>query len=441
MIGGIEMDQASHSPSRGKIIEAVIASTIGTTIEWYDFFLYGTAAALIFPRLYFGNVDSFTGTILSFATFTIGFIARPIGGVIFGYMGDRVGRKSTLVTTLLLMGVSTLIIGFLPTYDEIGIAAPILLTLLRFVQGLGVGGEWGGAVLLALEYGHGNKRGWIASWPQAGVPLGLLASNGAMWLCRIMLSHEDFMDWGWRIPFYVSGLLIVVGLLIRMRILETPLFAAVLEKKETAAAPVTETIRQHWRDLLLIAGMRITENASFYLFALWSIKYVEEVLGLDAHVMLIAVNVAAFLEFFTIPLFGSLSDRLSRRAIYLTGCVFLILYALPYYALLGTRDTSLIVLATVLGISFAHAMLYSVQASLIPELFGTRLRCTGASIGYQLAVPLSGGVAPIIATVLIEVFKDQYWPLAAYIVLNSLISLTCVWLLAETSKKDISAHS
>ena len=424
--------------SRRMLVEAVIASTIGTTIEWYDFFLYGTAAALVFPALYFPDADEFTGQILAFSTFLVGFLARPLGGAIFGYMGDRVGRKSALVTTLLLMGISTLAIGFLPTYADIGILAPILLTVLRFLQGLGVGGEWGGAVLLALEYGHTGKRGFYASWPQAGVPLGLLASTGVMALCQGSLSQEEFLAWGWRIPFYLSGLLIAAGLLIRMRILETPLFAALKANNDIADAPLTETLRKHWRDLLLIAGTRITENASFYLFTASAIAYGREVLKLDAGVMLLAVNVAAAVEFFTIPLYGILSDRWSRRGMYLVGCVFLILFALPYYALLSTGKVEWIMLATVLGLAGGHAMLYSVQASLIPELFGTRLRCTGASIGYQLAVPLSGGVAPLIAAILIKTFPNQYWPLAAYIVFNSVISLSCVWRLSETSKKDIS---
>lgn len=428
-----------HTPlPRHLVIEAVVASTIGTTIEWYDFFLYGTAAALVFPAQYFPDADPFTGQLLAFSTFLVGFLARPLGGMIFGYMGDRVGRKSTLVTTLLLMGVSTVGIGFLPGYADIGITAPLLLTLLRFLQGLGVGGEWGGAVLLALESGHTGKRGFYASWPQAGVPLGLLASTFAMALCQDLLSKDDFLIWGWRIPFYLSGVLIVIGLLIRMRIVESPLFALVKESNDLADAPVTETLRRHWRVLLLIAGTRITENASFYLFTASAIFYARVVLHLPAGVMLSAVSIAAVVEFVTIPLFGYLSDRWSRRGSYIAGCIFLLLFALPYYALLHTGDTTLIVLATVLGLAGGHAMLYSVQASLIPELFGTRLRCTGASIGYQLAVPLSGGVAPLIATVLIEEFPQQYWPLAGYIIINSLISLGCALALAETSRKDLS---
>lgn len=424
--------------SRRTLIEAVVASTIGTTIEWYDFFLYGLVAGMVFGKVFFPNADPFTGTILAFGTYSIGFLARPLGGVVFGYMGDRVGRKSMLVTTLLLMGTSTLAIGFLPTYAQIGIAAPILLTVLRFVQGLGVGGEWGGAVLLALEYSPGSRRGFAASWPQAGVPLGLLSSALVVAVCEGQLSKADFEEWGWRIPFYLSALLIVVGLLIRLRIMETPLFAAVLEKNEVAEAPLSETIRRHWRDILLVAGSRITENAAFYLFTATAISYGDVALGVGSAVMLRAVYIAALIELVTIPLFGWLSDRFSRRKTYLVGCVFLLLFALPYYALLDTREPIWIITATVLGLCVGHAMLYSVQASFIPELFGTKLRCTGASIGYQLAVPLSGGIAPLIAAFLIKWYPNQYWPLAGYIIVNSLISLTCVWYLAETSRKDIS---
>jgi metabolite-proton symporter len=425
--------------SRRALVEAVVASTVGTTIEWYDFFLYGTAAAIVFPELFFPTLPPLTAQLLAFGTFTAGFISRPLGGIMFGYLGDRIGRKSTLVATLLLMGVSTLIIGFLPTYDDIGVAAPFILTILRFVQGLGVGGEWGGSVLLALEYSHRGRRGFYASWPQAGVPLGMLSSTLVWMAFEVNLERADFLAWGWRVPFYVSGLLIVVGLLIRVRIFETPLFARLKEEKQVAEAPIRETIRRHWREILLAAGARITENASFYIFMMFIHTYGTKVLQLPQGVTLWAVSVAAFVEFFSIPLYGMLSDRLSRRHTYMLGCVFLAAFAVPFLAMLETRNFWWIMAAVVIVINGGHAMLYAVQAALIPELFGTRLRYTGASIAYQLASPFAGGLAPIIATWLIDRFENQYWPLAAYIMGMSVLSLVCVHALAETSKKDISA--
>jgi MFS family permease len=336
------------------------------------------------------------------------------------------------------MGVSTLAIGFLPTYKEIGVAAPVLLSALRFIQGIGVGGEWGGAVLLALEYGHRGNRGFYASWPQAGVPLGLLTSTVVMELCRATIAEEEFLNWGWRVPFYLSGLLIAIGLLIRIRILETPLFAELQAKNQVARAPVTEALRGHWREILLAAGSRLTENACFYLFSAYVLTYGKIVLGMEKGLMLRAVSVAAAIEFFTIPLIGVLADRFSRKGIYILGCLFLTFFAFPYYALLDTKSPAAILAAVVLGLAIGHALLYSVQGSLIPELFGTRLRYTGASLGYQLGAPFAGGLAPIIADTLVECFPNRYWPLALYIIVISLISLVCVHLLAETSRKDIS---
>lgn len=424
-------------PSRRSLIEAVVASTIGTTIEWYDFFLYMTAAAMVFPALFFPETDPFTGQIMAFSTALVGFLARPLGGIVFGAMGDRVGRKAALVATLLLMGVSTLLMGFLPTYADIGLAAPILLTVLRFLQGLGVGGEWGGAVLMALEYGHRGRRGFYASWPQAGVPLGLLASTGVMGLCQASLSEAEFHAWGWRIPFYLSGLLIVIGLVIRLRILETPLFAELKTQNRVAEAPVRETLQRHWRDIFLAAGVRFVENACFYLFAIWVIAYGRDVLSVREGVMLRAVSIGAVVSFFTMPLYGLLSDRWSRRGAYVVGCWFMIVFAWPFYRLLDTREEGWIIAAIVIGLGGGHALLYSVQAALIPELFSTRLRCTGASLGYQLAVPLAGGLSPLVATTLVKAFPQQFWPLAAYVVLLGVISLLCVHRLAETSRKDL----
>jgi metabolite-proton symporter len=411
---------------------------VGTTIEWYDFFLYGTAAALVFPKLFFPTFGPFAGQMLAFSTFTVGFIARPLGGVIFGHLGDRIGRKSTLVATLLLMGLSTLIIGFMPTYDQIGISAAFLLTFLRFVQGIGVGGEWGGAVLLALEHGHKGKRGFYASWPQAGVPLGLLTSIVVVALCQSLCTEETFLSWGWRIPFFLSGILIAVGLLIRLRILETPLYRQLLATEKVAQAPVPEVIRGHWREILLAAGGRISENACFYLFSVYIIAYGKKPLHVEERLILWAITVAAALEFFTIPLFGILSDFWSRKNTYILGCLFLIGFAFPYYAMLEIRETVWIMIAVILSLSIAHAFLYSVQASLIPELFGTRLRYSGASISYQLAAPFAGGLAPLIATWLSDKYPEQYWPLALYIILISVLSMACVYRLAETSRKDLS---
>jgi len=441
------MNDPSRPPKRRALIEAVVASTVGTTIEWYDFFLYGTVTALVFRRLFFPELSPFAGQLAAFSTFTVGFVARPLGGVLFGWMGDRVGRKSTLVATLLLMGVSTVLMGLLPTYADIGVAAPVLLVVLRFCQGLGVGGEWGGAVLLALEYGHAGRRGFYASWPQAGVPLGLLGSTAAVAIFRGAMSEEEFLARGWRAPFLLSGVLIAVGLVIRRRITETPLFAELQRTKRTSAAPVWETLRQHPREVLLAAGARMVENASFYLFTVYALSYATEVLaagdkaeeGRLSGAVLWGTNLAAGLAFFTIPLFGRLSDVWSRKGLYVLGCVLMLAFAWPFYLLLDTREPALIIPGIALAVGVIHAMLYSVQASLIPELFGTRLRYTGASIGYQLAAPFAGGLAPLVAATLVKRSGGASWPLAVYVVVLALISLGSVLLLAETSRKDISA--
>jgi MFS family permease len=419
------------------LVEAVVASTVGTTIEWYDFFLYGTMAVIIFPGLFFPTGDPFVSRILSFLSFTVGFIARPLGGVFFGYVGDRIGRKSSLVATLLLMGVSTVLVGLLPGFARIGVAAPLILNFLRFAQGIGVGGEWGGAVLLAIEYGHKGKRGFYGSWPQAGVPLGLLSSTIVVWLFQHFLPEQDFLEWGWRVPFYLSGLLIGVGLLIRMRILETPLFARLKATDQLSRSPITEVLRTHWREVGLAAGSRLAEQSCFYLFALYVVDYGQDVLQMDRDTMLFAVAVAAAAEFAAMPAYGLLSDYLSRKLTFLIGSIVVMAYAFPYFGLLETRNVLWIVVAAIGSLAGGHAMIYSVQASLIPELFGTRLRYTGASLGYQLASPFAGGLAPIIAASLMKAFPGHYWPLATYIIVISLISLGCVQLLAETSRKNI----
>jgi metabolite-proton symporter len=433
------MKETDPAGTRRQLIRAVVASLVGTTIEWYDFFLYGAAAALVFPQLFFPKFDPHTAQILSFGTFTVGFISRPLGGIVFGHLGDRKGRKAALVATLLLMGISTMLVGVLPTYETIGIWGAILLVALRFLQGVGVGGEWGGAVLLALEHGHRGKRGFFASCPQAGVPLGLLLSTGAFALFHQSMAEEAFLSWGWRVPFYLSALLIVIGLGIRLFVAESPLYTRLKEQNLVAQAPVAEAVSNHWREILLAAGCRISENSCFYIFSTYSLTYATTVLEVPSGHMLAAVNLAAVCSAVTIPLFGILSDLWSRKAMYLAGNVLLIAFAVPYYALLETRSFAGIIIGTLLVLPIAHAILYSVQASLIPELFSTRLRFTGASLSYQLAGPFAGGLAPIIATKLVQVFPGRYWPLAGYLIGVAAVSSVCVQLLAETRTKDIAA--
>lgn len=426
-----------QSTDRRRLLTAVVGSTVGTTIEWYDFFLYGTAAAMVFPKVFFPHQSDFAGLISSFGTYSVGFLFRPLGGAIFGHIGDQHGRKAALVATLLLMGVSTLLIGFLPSYDQIGIAAPILLVALRILQGIGVGGEWGGAILIAMESGHRSRHGLLASFPQAGVPIGLLLSTGVMALCERSLSPSDFMEWGWRIPFFASFLLIVVGFWIRSFVTESPLFTAMKAQKRTAQTPLLDVIRTNWKEILLGAGCRLSENSIFYIFATYVLAYGKTVLDLPRSVTLTSVNIAAAVACFTIPLFGIASDLSSRKTIYYVGNLLLILLVIPYYAALATRQTSAVILATIVMLSFVHAMLYAVQGALISEIFATRLRYSGASLAYQLAGPFAGGLAPIIAASLVEYFPNTYLPLAGYIILLAILSTASVYFLSETTHKDI----
>jgi len=428
----------------------IAAATTGTAIEWYDFFLYGTMATLVFPKLFFPETNQFVGTLLSLFTFLVGFIARPIGGAIFGHLGDRIGRKSTLVATLLLMGISTLLVGFMPGYATIGIAAPIILSVLRFLQGLGVGGEWGGSVLLAMEYGHRRNRGFWAAWPQMGVPIGLILSTI---IVNIFSSQANFDTFGWRIPFFISALLIVIGMFIRLRVLETPLFQQVKASGREAASPVAEAFRRSWVEIVLSAGARFVEQAPFYLFTTFVITY-----ALTIHVakgvVLNGITIGAVVELATIPLFGYLSDRVGRRLWYLIGCGIMALFAFPYFSLLNTKSAVIITLGIVLSLALSHAWVYGPQAALIAERFGTRSRYSGASLGYQLAAPFAGGLAPIIALLLLKgksnlgalglskvvvnLGKGSWQAVAVYIVVLALISFVSVLGLKELTRADIS---
>src|SRR6266568_1022700 len=451
------------SPERnvqGQMTPVILSSMLGTAIEWYDFFLYGTMATLVFPKLFFPESDPFVGTLLSLFTFLVGFIARPIGGAFFGHFGDRIGRKSTLIATLLLMGISTLLIGFLPGYATIGVAAPLLLVLLRLGQGLGVGGEWGGSVLLALEYGHRRNRGFWASWPQMGVPVGLIVSTIVVNIVQTA-SGPSFSAgaWnaGWRIPFFLSALLILIGLYIRLRILETPLFAKIKEQKQEAQAPLIEAFRHSTPEILLSAGARFAEQAPFYLFTVFVITYgTLKTIHIDKGVILNAITIAACIELFTIPLFGYLSDLVGRRLWYLIGCVLMAAFAFPYFLLMYTKDNIIFGLAVVLSLTIFHAWVYGPQAALIAERFGTRSRYSGASLGYQLAAPFAGGLAPIIALLLlngktslaalglskvvVNIGAAGSWQaISIYMIVLAVISFLSVLGLKELTRADISS--
>jgi MFS family permease len=390
-------EQDTARLNRSQRIRAAVASTVGTTIEWYDFFLYGTAAALVFPAVFFPGQSALSGVLLSFSTQFVGFAARPIGAAIFGHYGDRLGRKGALITTLSLMGAATALMGVLPGYATIGVAAPILLTLLRIVQGIGVGGEWGGSVLMSMEWGRRKRHGFMASLPQLGVPIGLLLSTGAVKIVSAAGGSDFFVTWGWRIPFLLSVVLIAVGLYVRLSVLETPAFRRVKEQKAVVKAPVWEVIRTQPRAVLTSAFVRMAEQAPFYLFITFVLTYGTEALKLERGDLLNDVLIAAALGFITVPLFGFLSDIFGRKLVYGIGIVAIALYAFPYFGLLNTKESGLVLLAIVLSLVF-HDIMYGPQAALISETFGTGVRYSGAGLGYQLASVIAGGPAPLIAT-------------------------------------------
>lgn len=418
---------------RSQVTRAAIASTIGTSIEWYDFFLYGSAAALVFPKLFFPKSDPLAGALISFATYAVGFAARPVGAAIFGHYGDKIGRKGTLIVTLLLMGLATTAVGLLPSYASIGIWGGVLLTLLRILQGIGVGGEWGGSVLLSMEWGSNRRRGLVASWPQLGVPIGLIMGNGAL-LVVSRLTGPAFLTTGWRIPFLLSLVLVAVGLYIRLGIAETPLFRRLLERQRIERQPVAEVFRRNSREIILSAFLRVSEQAPFYIFTAFVLAYGTKQLKFSNDFMLVGVFLGAVLSLVTVPLAGHLSDRYGRRLVYTIGIVLVGLYAFPYFALLDTRVASLALIAVVLSL-IPHDLQYGPQAALIAESFTGRLRYSGASIGYQLASVIAGGPAPLIATALLAAYKSSV-PIAIYIVVCALVSLVAVRLLPDRSRAD-----
>ena len=426
---------ATVAPS--SVRRVIVASLIGTSLEWYDFFIYGIAAALVFNKLFFPSFEPLVGTLLAFATFAVGFVARPIGGVVFGHYGDKIGRKNVLVATLLLMGIATFAIGLLPTHATIGVWAPIVLVALRFLQGLGLGGEWGGAVLMTLESGDASRRGLNASWPQVGAPIGLLLANGSLSLMGAVTSDATFLSWGWRVPFLLSGLLVVVGLWIRLTIEESPLFREVAAKDTKAKAPIIDVLRLYPKQVLLAIGARVGVDVAFYTFVLFITTYVVTYLKLPRGYALNAVLIAAACQVLLIPWFGRLSDRFGRRPVYLFGAVGAAIWVFAFFALLDTGNFALIVLAAVIALLF-HAAMYGPQASFIAEMFPTRIRYSGASMGYQLAGIVGGALAPIISVALLDRYNTS---LVVSIYVLAVLALTtfCVVVSAETSGIDLQA--
>ena len=431
-------DALSDTEHSRQLRRAVIAATVGTTIEWYDFFIYGTAAGLVFGKLYFPNEDPLTATLSAFGTYFIGFVGRPIGAAIFGHYGDRIGRKATLIATLLCMGSATFLIAFVPSYASIGIWGAVILTILRVLQGIGVGGEWGGSVLISMEWARGHgRRGLIASWPQFGVPSGLFLANLAI-LIFSAISGDQFLNWGWRIPFLLSIVLVGLGLWIRLGILETPVFQKLLSEKKVEHAPLAEVIKKQPREIILSALARMAEQAPFYIFTAFVFSYATGTLKLSRDFVLAAVLVASLVSFITIPLSGHISDVIGRRKMYLIGAVVTGVFGFIYFGLLDLAVPAAVFIAIVLSL-IPHDMMYGPQAALIAEAFTPRLRYSGASLGYQLASIIAGGPAPLIATALFATYHSGY-AIAIYIALCAVVSLISAAMMPDYTGKDISAE-
>lgn len=411
------------------------ASFIGTTIEWYDFLLYGTLAALVFNELFFPALDPLLGTLAALSTFSIGFISRPIGAVVFGHYGDRIGRKGMLIVTLLLMGVATFLIGLLPTYATIGVWAPIALVVLRFVQGFGLGGEWGGAALMTVEHAPAERRGFYGSWPQMGSPLGAALAPATVVILTSTLTEEQFLAFGWRIPFLLSALLVAVGLFIRMRIVETPAFSRVRETHTEARLPIVETLRDYPKSVALVLCMHLANTSIFYLNTVFIVSYATETLKLSQGVVLGGIVLSQAIFVFIGPLIGALSDRVGRRPVYLAGTIGMALVAFPYFWLADTRVPALLWLAIVMTM-LPNALMYSIQSAFFAELFGTRVRYSGMSLGVQGATVIGGATAPLVATALLGLSGGEPWSVAAYMALIALIASVATWVASEGSLEE-----
>jgi metabolite-proton symporter len=419
-----------------KMNRVLVASLVGSSIEWFDYFLYGTVAALVFNQIFFVTEDPAIGTILAFASFALAFFIRPFGGIIFSHIGDRIGRKKTLVLTLSIMGIATFGMGLLPTYQAIGIWAPILLITLRLVQGLGIGGEWGGALLLAVEYAPAEKRGLYGSIPQMGITIGMLLGTIALSIMTL-LPEGSFMTWGWRVPFILSALLVVFGLWVRKGIDETPSFKNVQEKGEIPKIPLVTTLKTHWREVLIAIGAKVVETAPFYIFSTFVVSYATTNLGFSRTAILNSVMVGTIVTTILIPVMGALSDRVGRKPLYVYGTIAMALYAFPYFWLVNQESVALLVIATVLGLGIIWAPITAVLGTMFSEIFSAEVRYTGISLGYQIGAAVAGGTAPLVAATLLLKFNNSYVPVALYIIFTAVVSLLAIWAVKDRRGQEL----
>jgi len=415
----------------------IFASIIGSMIEWYDFTIYGTAATLVFNKLFYPTVDPLVGTLVSIASYGVGFMARPFGGMIFGHFGDRVGRKKMLALTVIIMGAGTFLIGCLPTYGQVGVLAPILLILLRLVQGIGIGGEWGGAVLLMVESARPSRRGLFGSLVQSGSPFGVLASIAAFALVSNLVTDDAFLAWAWRIPFLISIVLVAIGLWIRLRLVETPAFQRLQSAAQVKRAPVLEVLTKHRRMFVIAIALKVSEIAWAVIGSVVSIAYVTGKLGLPRGTILTAIQIAAGLQMLITPFYGWLSDRIGRKPIYVFACLFSMAYAFPVFWLLDTKDPLLITLAISIAIGVGQGVMFGVGATYMSELFETGVRYSGASMGFQFGAALSGGFSPLIATALLGAMGNQSWGISLYLIALAIITLIATLSAPETAHRPL----
>ncbi|RTL74020.1 MAG: MFS transporter [Bradyrhizobiaceae bacterium] len=423
-------------PKEGSSIKHIVtASVLGTTVEWYDFLIYGTAAALVFNKLFFPNYDPLVGTLAAFGSYAVGFVARPLGGAVFGHFGDKLGRKAMLTLTMIIMGAGTFLIGCLPTYDQVGILAPILLLILRMAQGIGIGGEWGGATLMVIESGDRHRRGFLGSLVQVGFPLGMVCAT-LVFLLVSKLPDDQFMSWGWRLPFWLSAILVAVGLFVRMRLVETPKFAKVQEQGEVAKAPLVDVLTKDFKNFIVAVGLKISEVAWVYVLIGFLVYYATSHLHLSKTVILDAVLYAAMLELVTLPLFGLLSDYVGRKPLYIAGTILSMIAAFPLFTFVETKDPTTIAIAIAIIMSITHGLMFSPQAAFIPELFGTKVRYSGASLGVQVSAAISGGFAPMIATGLLAYYGSTH-AISWYLIALGAITLIATLVSRETAFEDL----